>query len=67
MKYKILNADCEVMATGWKSEESAIKRLQEKCKTDYRPLFVAQDDGEITALIYCGVVYRPTNEGLTNA
>lgn len=67
MRYKILNADCEVMATGWKTETAAIERIQKNCTTDYRPLFVAQDDGEITALVYCGVVYRPTNVGLSNA
>lgn len=59
MTYEILDHDCLVMADRIRSEQGAIKRIIETMSTLQRPKFVRRSDGEIIALIYCDVLYRP--------
>lgn len=67
MKYQIRNSNLDIVLQNFKSEANAIKRLRSEDERDghltaNQPFFVTEDNGEITALIYCGVVYRPDEE-----
>lgn len=65
MTYQIRNSNLSIILKNFKSEANAIKRLLTEDAahngrlTDEYPVFITENNGEITALIYCGVVYRP--------
>ncbi len=62
MTYRIADFNLDLIAQGFKTEENAIRRVILQIPTDKSPVFVQEDNLEITALIYCGVVYRPADE-----
>lgn len=62
MTYQIRNSDLRILIQRFKTEASAITRATEVMNSDICPLFITEDNGEIVALVYCGVVYRPEPE-----
>lgn len=59
MTYQIRDRNLNVISRYFQTEANAIKRAQKKLRTDEAPVFICEDNCEIVALIYCGVVYRP--------
>lgn len=62
MTYEIHNHMLSAEVKELVTEQAAIDMIVAEIDTDYFPYLILQDDGEITALVWCGVVYRPTNE-----
>lgn len=59
MTYQIRDRNLYLIYDRFRSEANAIKRVLKHFRTDEVPIFITEDNGEIVALIYCGVVYRP--------
>lgn len=59
MTYQIRNRNLYLIRERFRTEANAIKRVLKEIRTDEAPVFITEDNGEITALVYCGVVYRP--------
>jgi hypothetical protein len=60
--YEICNQNLDIEFDEIDTEQDAIDVALSEMQTDNAPCMIRRDDGEITALIYCNVVYRPIDQ-----
>jgi hypothetical protein len=62
MKYEVCDSDLNLVLEEAATEQEAIAFVIAELSTDVFPAVIREDNGEITAIVWCGVVYRPEQE-----
>lgn len=63
-EWEALNHELMLEAEGFPSEAAAIRFARTEMVTGNLPALIRRSDGGITALVWCGVVYRPEDYAL---